>query len=105
MFEVNCPFSVSFSLYGSRETWRGTQWRGTGRQWRKTWRRTQDAGWNGGALKYFEEGFMSNKPWGSGEWFEIFFRYYNTSIQGIPVWKEQVELKLQKRNQLRELQV
>ena len=39
---------------------------------------------------------MSNKPWGSGERFEIFFRYYNTSIQGIPVWKEQVEPKLQK---------
>ena len=109
MFKVNCPFSVSFSLYGCRgsgETWRGTQWRGTGRQWRKTWRRTQDAGWNEGAkLKYLEEGFVSNKPWGSGERFEIFFRYYNTSIQGIPVWKEQVEPKLQKRNQMRELQV
>ena len=48
---------------------------------------------------------MSNKPWESGEWFEIFFRYYNTSIQGVPVWKEQVEPKMQKRNQMRELQV
>ena len=39
---------------------------------------------------------MSNKSWGSGERFEIFFRYYNTSIQGILVWKkEQVEPKLQ----------
>ena len=63
----------------------------------KTWRRTQDAGWNEGAkLKFLEEGFVSNKPWGSGERFEIFFRYYNTSIQGILVCKnEQVEPKLQ----------
>ena len=63
----------------------------------KTWRRTQDAGlYEGAKSKYLLQGFMSNKPWGSGERFEIFFRYYNTSIQGIPVWKEQVEPKLQK---------
>ena len=45
--------------------------------------------------------------WGLGELFKIFyfFRYYDTSMLGIPARKEQVEQKLQQRNQMREVYV
>jgi hypothetical protein len=43
--------------------------------------------------------------WGLGEQFKIFdfCRYYNTSMLAIPARKEQVEQKLQQRNQMREV--
>jgi hypothetical protein len=115
---------------------RRTQCRGTGRQWRRTWSATQDAGWKEGlecvhcsyilwqALVLLEgeeepqlqvpvqfEGGVPvtsqclEELLGLGELFKIFyfFRYYDTSILGIPARKEQVEQKLQQRNQMMEV--